>query len=91
MDDSSGDPYVFITLLGTGMPWSEEKEGLGFLEWASSCLEAEADEFSWMEDPGEQQMEFTGASQGRGLQGRVVHGLVVQQVLQVQPGRDRDP
>ncbi len=61
MDDSRSVPYVFITLLGTGMPWSEQEEGRDFLEWACSCFAVEADEFSWMEDPGEQQMEFTTA------------------------------
>ena len=60
MDDDSDD-YVFITLLGTGMPWSEQPEGHTFLEWAQECFEAEADEFSWMKDAGQQQMEFTTA------------------------------
>ena len=37
MDDSSSVPYMFITLVGTGMPWSEQEEGLtSFLEWARS-------------------------------------------------------
>ena len=61
MDDSSGVHYVFITLLGTGMPWSEQPEGQTFLEVGRSCFAVEADEFSWMEDAGQQQMEFTTA------------------------------
>ena len=41
MDDSSSVPYVFITLLGTGMPWSEQEVGLSFHEWARKFLLAE--------------------------------------------------
>ncbi len=61
MDDSSGVHYVFVTLLGTGMPWSEQEAGVSFLRWACSCFGVDANEFSWMECPGDQNMEFTTA------------------------------
>ncbi len=61
MDDSSGAHYVFVTLLGTGMPWSESETDVSFRSWACSCFDVDANEFSWMECPGDQNMEFTTA------------------------------
>ena len=38
MADSGGVPFVVVTLLGAGMPWSEQEEGMTFRDWACKCF-----------------------------------------------------
>ena len=57
--------YVFCTLLGTGMPWSDQNEGMYFIDWANVCFQCDAAQlFAWV-DPGGQPAEFTTAASTR--------------------------
>ncbi len=54
--------YVLCALLGTGMPWSEQEEGMTFQRWAASCFNEESlVHLAFILNPGLQQEEFTTA------------------------------